>query len=454
VGALKPGYQVTNELTLVRRLGAGGMGTVWVAHHAKLGAEVVLKFLSESLTSDPDACARFSREVSATVLVRSPHVVQTLDHGITESGVPYLVMELLEGDDLSKLLRKRKTLRPHEVQHIVDSVAAALTKVHERGIVHRDIKPANIFMCTGAPQPFVKLVDFGIAKRLEDETMTATHAMLGTPTYMSPEQMEGSRAIDHRSDLWSLGVLTYHMLAGVPPFRGQHIVNLVHAILQQDTPKLTSLRPELDDAVDVWMARALARDPAQRFSSAQEMADALATAFGDIAFATTRRSQPRAMFASPDGVVIPPVPSGPHLPPPAASSPVVDGVGTTLGPSAITQTPYGSSPRMKRWAAAMGALTVVVLILGVAVRVGYGLRPDAPPAAFPVMPALAATGAPAAAMASAASSEVPIASATGSPTNAVALPAASSPPRGRAQPRPAANKKREGRPAGEDDVGF
>lgn len=385
MGALKPGYEVTSEITLVRRLGAGGMGTVWVARHAKLQSEVVVKFLSESLTSDAEACERFSREVIATVQVRSPHVVQTLDHGVTESGVPYIVMELLEGQDLAKVLRARKLLRPDEVQHIVEGVAAALSKAHERGIVHRDIKPANVFMCNGSPRPFVKLVDFGIAKRLEDETMTATNALLGTPAYMSPEQMGGVREIDHRSDLWALAVLAFHCLTGAPPFRGAHVANIAHSIFNEPTPRATASRPELPPAIDAWMERALAREPEDRFSSAREMADTLALALGDLAYLTTNRllelnGNPFAKPPRPPQ----PTPSGGLLMPPSSPT-AFDGVGATLGPSAITQASYMSSPRLKWWV--MGTAALAVVLIGGAFRVGYGLRREEPPA-FPPAPAI------------------------------------------------------------------
>jgi eukaryotic-like serine/threonine-protein kinase len=376
VGALRPGYQVTNEITLVRRLGAGGMGTVWLARHGKLDTDVVVKFLSESLASDEGACERFSREVSATVQVRSPHVVQTLDHGITESGIPYIVMELLEGEDLSKLIRQRSTLRPDEVQHIVDGVCAALTKAHDRGIVHRDIKPANIFLCAASPRPFVKLVDFGIAKRLEDVTMTATNALLGTPAYMSPEQMAGNQ-VDHRTDLWALGVLVYHTLTGTPPFRGAHVANIAHAILQEAVPKITTHRPDLHPNIDVWLERALARDPAQRFFSAQELTDSLADAFGERAYNTSRR------HAGPLPVIIQAAPSNPVQQAP------FDAVGATLGPSAITQTPYGSARRTTGWAIGFSMMGVVLVAIAFKIGVGYSERKDTalsqPPAAPTVL---------------------------------------------------------------------
>ncbi len=364
MGALKPGYQVTNGITLVRRLGAGGMGTVWLARHEKLETDVVVKFLSESLASDESACERFSREVSATVQVRSPHVVQTLDHGITESGIPYIVMELLEGEDLAKLIRQRQTLRPDEVLHIVEGVAAALTKAHDRGIVHRDIKPANIFLCTASPRPFVKLVDFGIAKRLEDETMTAANALLGTPAYMSPEQM-ASQPVDHRTDLWALGILVYHALIGSPPFRGAHVANIVHAILLEAVPKITAHRPELHPAIDAWLERALARDPAHRFFSAQELTDALAAAFGEHAYNTSRR---QVMGSGPAPVIIQSSPSSPAS---------FDGVGATLGPSAITQTPYGAAHRTKWWAIGIAMMGIVLVTMAFKIGVGYSKKKQA-----------------------------------------------------------------------------
>lgn len=432
MGALKAGYQVTPELALVRRLGAGGMGTVWVAHHSKLGCEVVVKFLSESFASEPEACARFSREVAATVQVRSPHVVQTLDHGITESGVPYIVMELLEGEDLAKVLKREKALKPDEVRHIVDGVAAALSKAHERGIVHRDVKPGNVFMCAGGARPFVKLVDFGIAKRLEDETMTATDAFLGTPAYMSPEQMNGSKEIDHRADVWSLGVLAYHALTGRPPFRGGHPASIAHAVLNEPLPSATAENPALPVAIDAWVARALARDPAHRFASARQLADELASALGDLSVGSGA-----------------PIASQPVS---AASARSIEGGGSTLLSSAGTQ-----SPHVRGWAA-IGAVTV--LAVAAAFLVGYQLRVRAPSQSgpssavpLPGPPLAASTGAaapptptsdPAAVSSGAAPpSSSPIGTSTATTTTA----------RGRHAPRATPPGKRNPR-AGEDDVGF
>ena len=393
MGALRPGFEVTSEITLVRRLGAGGMGTVWLATHNKLRTEVVVKFLSEQLASDDEAVARFEREVVATLQVRSPHVVQTLDHGVTEAGIPYLVMEWLEGHDLAKEMRARQQMPPDEVMHIIEGLAAALTKAHERGIVHRDIKPANVFLVSGSPRPFVKLVDFGIAKRLEDETMTATNALLGTPAYMSPEQMDGVAQVDQRTDLWALGVLTFHMLTGQPPFRGSHIAHIAHAIMHGERPKISMTRPDLPLALDGWVERALARDPIHRFASARELSDTLALAFGDMAYTTNRRGAlalgtgphlPSSMNSIPislSGSVPGSIP-GSSMPvpvmmanmPTSTSMHSLDQVGATLGPTANTHSPYGQGPRMKFWV--IGVAAIGVVLVGISFKVGYGFRPS------------------------------------------------------------------------------
>ncbi|MDF2698175.1 MAG: protein kinase, partial [Labilithrix sp.] len=345
-----------------------------------------------------------------------------------------------------------------------------------RGIVHRDIKPANVFMCNASPRPFVKLVDFGIAKRLEDETMTATNALLGTPAYMSPEQMDGTRTIDHRSDLWALGVLAFHTLTGAVPFRGAHIVNIAHAILNEPTPRATAIRPELPPAIDAWLERALAREPADRFTSAQEMAETLAMALGDQAYLTTNRLLQSGMnpFAIPNRPPSRPGATGPVLVPAhltqgsaalMRTSTAFDGVGATLGPSAITHSPYMSSPRLKWWV--MGTAAAAVVLIGGAFRVGYGLRREAPAPEFPPLAAAppTVTALPTAAVTPA----PPTINPTGYPTTIVIAPPPTTSPVPAAtpphvvSPRPTASittprkppraGKKSGR-ADEDDVGF
>jgi serine/threonine-protein kinase len=477
MGALRPGYEVTSEITLVRRLGAGGMGTVWLANHNKLRTEVVVKFLSESLASDTDACARFEREVVATLQVRSPHVVQTLDHGITEGGIPYLVMEWLEGSDLAKVMRAQKMLAPDEVQHIIEGLASALTKAHERGIVHRDIKPANVFLVTATPRPFVKLVDFGIAKRLEDETMTATNALLGTPAYMSPEQMDGVAQIDHRTDLWALGVLAYHMLCGSPPFKGSHIAHIAHGIMHGERPKISTGRPDLPLALDAWVERALARDPVQRFGSARELADTLAMAFngGDFGPTTSRRrmavGQPMqgpngtGPYQPPPSVPVP-MPSSGSLPIPITSTGMItntsnDMVGATLGATANTHSPYGlNTPRMKF--GVIGVAAVGVILIGLSFKIGYNMRNDSlgsqfsqPPQAPMPVPQPVVTATPTVTTVPAGqptiiSMPLPPSSTTADPPVTPPKPRPAAP---RPSPRPRTGPKRNGG-NDTDDVGF
>lgn len=278
MGALAPGLKVTPDLRLIRRLGHGGMGSVWVAQHARLEAEVVVKFLLDAHLGDEGIRARFLREVSAAAQVRSPHVVQTLDHGITEDGVPFIVLELLEGEDLLQVLNARERLHLDEAALVIESLASALTKAHERGIVHRDIKPANVFLCSGGKNWHVKLVDFGIAKRVDDPNLSMSGEMVGTPTYMSPEQFEGKRDVDHRSDIWALGALAYHLLVGKPPFRGESVAQVALKVFQGQFIPPSVVRPELPVGLDPWFARACAQLPADRFQSARDLADAFTAA--------------------------------------------------------------------------------------------------------------------------------------------------------------------------------
>ncbi len=281
VAELLPGLLVTPTVRLTRPLGAGGMGSVWVADHLALKTEVVVKFMSKELAQSPDAVARFSREAAAASQVKSPHVVQTFDHGVTTDGVPYIVMELLEGTDLAQHLEKRGRMTPAEVTAIYTQVAKALGKAHAVGIVHRDLKPDNIFLCAGdADELFVKVLDFGIAKgdaRLGSGTTTGQ--VMGTPYYMSPEQIVGSRTIDLRADIWSLGVVAFELLTGARPFDGESIGALTLAIHGR-LPPPSSIEPSLPPAFDGWFAKSCAVSPADRFATVKDAARALAEAVG------------------------------------------------------------------------------------------------------------------------------------------------------------------------------
>ncbi len=276
------GDLVTAKIRLVKPLGAGGMGSVWLADHEALHTQVVVKFIAADLAKNKDALARFEREAAAASQVKSPHVVQVLDHGLTEDGVPFIVMELLEGRDLAAHLEKFGRLRVEDVGEIVAQLCRALARAHERGIVHRDIKPHNIFLCdAGSGELFVKLLDFGIAKgaaveKLDESTKTGT--LVGSPYYMSPEQLVGAKDIDFRTDLWSVGVVAFEAMTGTRAFDGETVGALALRIHNDPLPLPSQRCDSLNPAVDRWFERACSRAVSERFQSAKEMADALLAA--------------------------------------------------------------------------------------------------------------------------------------------------------------------------------
>ena len=272
--------EVTPNVRLLKPLGEGGMGCVWVGEHLTLKTHVAVKFISSEAATSPEAHLRFAREASAAAQIKSPHVVQTFDHGLTPDDVPYIVMELLEGEDLAEHLFRVGTIGLERTAHIVDHVAKALGRAHKLGIVHRDIKPDNIFLTEVDGDLFCKVLDFGVAKRtssLGTSLVTSVGTMVGTPAYMSPEQILSDKPVDFHSDLWSVGVCAYHALTGDTPFNGETLGAICVAIADGKFTPPSQIRPELPPAVDAWMARALAVDPQERFSSAREMAKTLSS---------------------------------------------------------------------------------------------------------------------------------------------------------------------------------
>ena len=276
------GMMVNANVRLVRPLGAGGMGSVWVADHLALNTQVVVKFIATELSANAEAVGRFKREAAAASQVKSPHVVQMLDHGVTDDALPFIVMELLDGHDLAAHLEAHGRMRPEEVSAVVSQLARALGKAHESGIVHRDIKPQNVFLCdAGGGELFVKLLDFGIAKSVvvdKIDSGTKTGSMMGSPYYMSPEQVIGSKDIDHRTDLWAVGVVAYEAMTGLRPFDAETVGGLALQIHNAPLPAPSKANGLLPKSVDAWFFRACARAPDQRFQSARELADALAAA--------------------------------------------------------------------------------------------------------------------------------------------------------------------------------
>jgi eukaryotic-like serine/threonine-protein kinase len=280
---LKPGDFVTKTVQLVRPIGQGGMGTVWLADHLQLDTRVVVKVMAHGLEHRADILARFAREAMICAQVKSPHVVQVFDTGTTDDGHPFIVMEFLEGHDLGKQLHEHGPMMPTAFAPIVVQLAKALARAHRAGIVHRDLKPENVMISTlaGGGERAV-VMDFGLAKerRLDAELqkLTATGIILGTPEFMSPEQLRG-RPLDPRTDVYSLALMTYEMLTGKLPFTGRTQQEMMIARLKSDPIPLREAAPSLGlEAVERVLAKAMQRDPGDRYQSAPELATALATA--------------------------------------------------------------------------------------------------------------------------------------------------------------------------------
>jgi eukaryotic-like serine/threonine-protein kinase len=274
------GTVVADKYRVVRVLGRGGMGTVYEAVHTSIGKHVALKFLEGHVDDNAQARARFLREAQTASLVESPHVVHIFDSGWSDDGAPFMVLELLRGQDLRAYLRSEGRLPIEQAVAIAEQTLRALIQTHAAGIVHRDLKPENIFLCEiEGSEPLVKVLDFGISKvTLPQETLdTLTHqgTVLGTTYYMSPEQAQGAPDVDARSDIYGLGGILYEMLTGRTP----HVGNVQHAVLVEictrDAPDVRLLAPQVPEELAHIIARALSRNREDRFESAQAFLNAL-----------------------------------------------------------------------------------------------------------------------------------------------------------------------------------
>jgi serine/threonine-protein kinase len=272
------GSILAGKYRLVSLLGKGGMGSVWRAEHLDLGAPVAVKLIDPFLASSGDGLARFHREAQAAAALRSPHVVQILDRGIDPSThQPFIVMELMEGESLAARLAREGRLSPAETCRVVSHIARALSRAQQAGIVHRDLKPDNVFLVRNEEEEIAKVLDFGIAKseqHLGQNVQTRTGAMMGTPYYMSPEQIGGAKGVDLRTDIWALGVIACECLTGRRPFDAETIGALTLRICVEPMPVPSALG-DVPQGFDAWFARAAAREPAMRFQSARVASDEL-----------------------------------------------------------------------------------------------------------------------------------------------------------------------------------
>jgi serine/threonine-protein kinase len=278
-GIPKPGEVLASKYEVEGVLGAGGMGVVLAARHLALGQKVAVKFLLPGVAKrQPEAVERFLREARAATQLRSEHVARVMDVATAEGGAAYLVMEFLEGYDLGRVLRNEGRLPLASVVDYTLQAAEALAEAHERGIVHRDLKPANLFLTRGIDgSPLVKVLDFGISKAQTtgERGITRTDAVMGSPGYMSPEQIISAKNVDRRSDVWGLGIVLYELASGVPPFDGDNIATLSAQIVTETPKPVVELRPETPKALSDAIAKCLEKDPSKRFSSMGELASAL-----------------------------------------------------------------------------------------------------------------------------------------------------------------------------------
>ena len=280
---IAPGAIVAGKYRLDTIIGEGGMGSVWSATHTGLGQAVAIKFISKEFVTSGDALRRFDAEAKAAAQLRSRHVVQVYDNGTLEDGTPYIAMELLRGESVYTRVHRGGPVPLKEAAEILIQCCKALGRAHSAGIVHRDIKPDNIFLSQSQDDDaaVVKILDFGIAKfasNPNDHGATRTGAVLGTPLYMSPEQARGLKTIDHRTDLYSLGLVAYTMLTGNLAFSSESFGDLLLQICTAPLPSLRANAPWLPPSVEAWFMRACAREPQDRFASAQELGDALKAA--------------------------------------------------------------------------------------------------------------------------------------------------------------------------------
>ena len=268
---------IAGKYRLVTKLSEGGMGAVWSAEHLELNCPAAVKLLDASFADSPEALARFKREAQSAASLRSTNIVQILDFGL-DDGVPYIAMELLRGQTLARRLADKGLLSPIEAATILSQVARAVAWAHDMGIIHRDLKPGNIFLSDDAGQTVVKLLDFGIAKPLTNSSMeasmTSTGVIMGTPQYMSPEQASGSKSVDHRTDIWSFGVIAYECIVGKRAFSADTLGSLTLAICSDPLPVPSRVAP-VPKGFDEWFARCSHRDSGRRFLSIDEACDIL-----------------------------------------------------------------------------------------------------------------------------------------------------------------------------------
>jgi hypothetical protein len=418
----RPGHILLGKYRIERLLGAGGMGAVVLATHLQLEERVAIKFLLSSVARQPDMVERFLREGRTAIKIRSEHCVRVLDVGTLEGGQPYMVMEFMEGRDLEATIRETGALPVADAVDYVLQAGEALAEAHALGTVHRDIKPANLFLTRRADgTASVKVLDFGISKAAGpagNMGMTSTQAVMGSPLYMSPEQMRSSKDVDARSDIWALGTVLYEALAGIPPFDGETVTALIIKITQDPPPPVRLRRPDVPPQLEAAIGGALEKDRARRFQTMADFAAAIAP-FGSSSAASSADRIARVL-----GAPRARQPSAANLPAFGATGPAL-ATAQTQGAHAVTAAQTAAGPNRGPLVAAIvagvlvvaGLTTVALVKRSPAAPPAAAMEPAAPPPAVPLPPAaVASLAAPAAAPIAPAESSEPAASASPGPT--------------------------------------
>ncbi len=275
----KVGDMLAGKYRIEHVLGVGGMGVVVAAYHIHLEERVAIKFLLPEALGKPDVVARFAREARAAVKIKNEHVARVIDVGTLDNGAPYMVMEHLKGADLSVVLEERGKLSVADAAEYILQACEAMAEAHSLGIIHRDLKPANLFLMRQTDgMNSVKVLDFGISKMTglvathSGMAMTGTLAVMGSPLYMSPEQMSSTRDVDERTDIWAIGAILYELITGRPPFDAESIPQLCGMILQGRPPPMVTLRADVPPGIEAVMQRCLEKDREHRYSNVGELA--------------------------------------------------------------------------------------------------------------------------------------------------------------------------------------
>ncbi|MGD0527986.1 MAG: serine/threonine-protein kinase [Polyangiaceae bacterium] len=389
---VNPGDILDDKYRVEKILGAGGMGVVVVATHLHLDQRVAIKFLLPSVSKNAEAVARFAREARAAARISSEHVARVIDVAKMKDGAPYIVMEYLEGHDLEQMLETKQALPVEKVVDYILQALEALAEAHAAGIVHRDLKPANLFLARRADgSSVVKVLDFGISKLVrgdKDAAITTGSVQMGSPLYMSPEQLRSSRDVDMRSDIWAIGVILHELITATPPFGGDTLPEVIASILAEPPLSLRLRRPEAPRELEQVVLRCLQKDPAERFPDVAQLAVALAP-FGPPRSALSVERVVRVIAGRKEVSMSPEVAGVPEPAPPSVKEPQTN-------PSWQTSGVLRSARHGRRLVVA--AIAGVVLVGGVAAAIvltrGSPATPPlaaataltAPPAAAPMLP--------------------------------------------------------------------